>query len=61
VQRGSQRTLLYLQHFVGIQFNGLCNGVPVPRPQQQSTQNQQVQRALQQFDALALFFSRHPR
>src|SRR5207245_3539397 len=58
VQRRIQRSLLDLQHIVGVELDCLCNGVPVRRPQQQRTQNQQVQGPLQQLDPL---FSRPPR
>src|SRR2546430_1194259 len=61
VQRRIERALFHLQHFVRIEFDGLRDGVPVLRPQQKRPENQQVQRALQQLDAFAFFFSRHSR
>src|SRR5690348_1456248 len=61
VQRGVQRPLFHLQHIVRVEFDRLSDGVSVRRPPEQCTQNQQIQSALQQFDAFLLFFSRHPR
>jgi len=61
VQRWIKRTLFDLQDVVGIEFDGLGDGVAVRRPQQQRAENQQVQGSLQQFYALFFFFSSHSR
>ena len=53
VQRRIERPLLDLQHVVRIALDGLGDGVAVRRPEQQRAQDQQVERALQQFDAVA--------
>ena len=59
VQRGIQRPLFDQQHIIGLELNGLCDSVTVRRPKQEGTQDQEVQGALQQLDALLLSFSRH--
>jgi hypothetical protein len=61
MQRWVQRALFDLQYIVRVEFNRLGDGVAVPRAQQQRAQNQQVQRALEQFNTLFLSFGRHSR
>ena len=61
MQRRIERALLDLQDVVGVEFDGLGDGVAVGRSQQQGAQNQQVQSALQELDAFFFFFGRHSR
>ena len=60
MQRGVERPLLGLQ-LIGVEFDGFGDGVAVRRSTRQRAENQQVQRSLQQLDALAFFFSRRSR
>ena len=52
VQRRIQRPLLHLQHIVRALLDRFGDGVAVRRSEPQGPQNQQVQRALQQLDAI---------
>ena len=54
VQRRIQRPLLHQQHVVRSLLDRLGNGVAVRRADPQRSQNQHVQRALQQLDAFLL-------
>ena len=56
-----QPSLLNLEHLVGPEFNGLGDSMTMPRAQLKSAKNQKIQRSLQEFDAIVLFFSRHSR
>ena len=47
VQRGVQRPLLDLQDVVGVSLDGMGDGMPMRRPEEQGPQDQHVQRALQ--------------
>src|SRR5688500_12559004 len=51
VQGGVQRSLLHLQHIVRRVLDGLGNGMAVRRPETQRSEDQQVQRALQQLNS----------
>src|SRR5579864_1291085 len=63
MQRGIERTLLDLQHFVGVEFDGLGDGVAVRRAEKERAENQEIESALQELDAAFLVFfvvlSRH--
>src|SRR5205814_9247356 len=61
VQRRIQRSLLHLQHIVRAALDRFGYRVTVSRSEPEGSENQQVERALQQLDAVALSFSRHPR
>jgi len=53
--------LLNLQDVVGVELDGFGDGVAVGGPEEQSAQNEQVERALEQLDAIDVLFSRHSR
>ena len=61
MQRGIERPLLHLQHVVGRLLDGLRDRVAVRGAGEEGFENQEVERALQQLDALAGLFGRHPR
>ena len=46
--------MLHLQHNFGVEFNRFGDGVTISWPWQQRAENQQVQRPLQQLDALVV-------
>jgi len=50
-----------LQNVVGISLDGVGDGMPVRRSQEQGAKDQHVEGALQEFDALFIFTSRHSR
>jgi hypothetical protein len=58
VQCRIERALLDAQHFVGITLNRFRDRVAVRGSEQQRAQDEQVQRALQQFDVLFRFSHR---
>jgi hypothetical protein len=57
VQCGVQRPLLDLKNVVGVSLDGVGDGVPVRRSQEQRPKDQHVEGTLQELDAL----SRHSR
>ena len=61
MQRGIERALLDQQNLFGIAFDGLGDGVPVGRAWLEGSENQEVERALEELDAAVFFFSRHSR
>src|SRR5438128_9342595 len=61
VQRRIQRTLLHLQHMIRAVLDRFGNRMAVSRPEPECPENQQVQSALEQLNAVAVSFSRHPR
>ena len=61
MQPGVQGPLLDLQDIIRSHFDGLGDAVAVGGTQEQGAEDQQVQRALEQFDAFLLFFGRHTR
>src|ERR1700733_1520212 len=61
MERGIERALLDLKNFVGAEFDCFGDGVSVCGAKQQSAENEQVERALEHFDALEFVFSRHSR
>ena len=61
MQRGVQRPLLDLKNVVGVSLDRVGDGMPVRRSEQQGAQDEHVQRALQELDALLLITSRHSR
>ena len=61
VQGRIEGPLLNLEHVFRLALDGLGYGVAVSRPRSQRPQDQQVERALQQFDPLRFLFGRHSR
>jgi len=59
--RGIERALLDLQDFIGAEFDGFGDGVAVRGAEHKRAENQQVERALEHFDAVEFVFSRHSR
>src|SRR5580698_393767 len=51
MERGIERALLDLEHFVGAEFDGLGDGVAVRGAEQERAEDEQVERALEHFDA----------
>jgi hypothetical protein len=56
-----ERALLDLQNIGRIEFDCFGNRVSVRRPEEQRAENEQVESALQEFEALIAFFGRHSR
>jgi hypothetical protein len=61
MQRGIERALLDLENFVGAEFDGFGDGVAVGGAEQERAEDEQVEGALEHFDALEFVFSRHSR
>jgi hypothetical protein len=53
--------LFDLQNFVGAEFDGLGDGVSVGGAKEKRAEDEEVERALEHFDAIEFGFSRHSR
>lgn len=58
IQCRRKRALFNLEHVAGSELDRLCDGVRVRETELQGTENQQIQRALEEFDPLS---GRHTR
>src|SRR5438093_1693727 len=61
MQRRVQGALLHLEHILGAALDGLGDCMAVSGSQPQRAEDQQVQRALQELDAVLIPFGRHSR
>ena len=61
VESGIERALFDLQNFVGAEFDGLGDGVSMCRAKEKRAEDEEVERALEHFDAIEFVFSRHSR
>ena len=60
MESGIERTLLDLENIVGGEFDGFGDGVAMGGAEEEGAEDEEVESALKEFDAL-LFFSRHSR
>jgi hypothetical protein len=61
MERWIQRSLFDLENLVGSEFDRLGDGVTVHGAELEGAQNQEIQRALEEFDPFVLLSGRHSR